>query len=435
MKRIAAYIIMMILSLAGGTALYGQRIEIFGAEQANDGQTLELSARIEAGNLRTPIAGGYKLVMSVGNRDRKILLPEVRYVSRLRGLSEKRREKLFGAGPVAPYEIHTKIKAKKTYTTEYTVSMPYYGWMRDARFEYTLYSYECDGLREVARGTVCTIEQPVLRYAKPETQIAQPVAEVVSPVVAPAAKRSESISVALTYPYGEHTVRPAYGANTAELARIDDLMKAHLGNGRVKPDAVYITGYGAPDGAFADNEPLVGNRTKALENYMKARYDLTGVEVYSSWVTEDWDGLIRAVNADPAVPERQKVLNAIEAGLGRDPDTREWLIKTIGNRVPYNYLLENIYPSLRRMEIEVNYGTAGLNADQSPTNRNMAVTQTKGDAWAAFHFLREVCGDPCAWANTGAYTLGDPAHAWDFLPPGNGTHGREWAVNNMELNT
>lgn len=444
MKRIAIYTILILFALAGrSTASYGQQVAFSGVRQSNDGQTLELAVTVTASGLDVSKAGGYRLVLSVADRDTKILLPAIKYLSGQRGIYESRREALFGNDAPAAYETYLKVKSGAVYTTDYTVSLPYYNWMDGAGFDYALYDYRRGGM--VENGTICLIQQA---GGAPDMEQIRTMTDYIAPEAGAVAQRDEKLAVYLAFPANDCTIHPSYGANAATLAQVDAFIGRHF-TGSLRASDLYINGYGSPEGKYADNEKLVRSRTQALENYIAAQGVTREAAVRTAWVAEDWDGLVAAINADMNVPQRQAMLDAITAGLERDADTREWLLKTIDNRRPYNYLFENIYPSLRRIEIEAGYkrtefsdsdirrlaftdpetlGVAGLYRascmfaeesgeyrtiletavrqypDDVAANNNMAVYLLRqGDAKAAYAYLLKASSDPRAWVNAGVY--------------------------------
>lgn len=471
MKRVAIYITLAVLFLTGGTALYGQQITVQAPEISNDGQTLVISTRIVAERLDLPVDGGYRFVFSIENRDTRILLPEIRYVSRLRGMLEKRRETLYPVNPVEPYETYARVKPGVKYTTGYEVSVPYYPWMRDAWIRYTLYAYGHDGMTVVKDEVVCSMALPEMRETletqetqqQPDIALVRSMTAYAEPDAGESERRTEKLRLNLSYPAGSNEVAPVYDGNPAELAGLDRFMKSDSGRGYSKPRNIYITVYGSPDGAFENNERTARSRAQAMERYVRSKYDMTGVEVRTSWVAEDWDGLIRAVEADRRIPRRDEVLSAIASGIGRDPDTREWLVKVIDDRKPYNYLIDNIYPSLRRVEVEADsypltltdaqikemaltnpealgakemYRAANFFEEGSvekkkiwvaavsqypeafAANNNMAVSLLRsGDYASALSYLRKISGDPRAWANIGTYyyAAGDMERAREYF--------------------
>lgn len=460
MKRIIAYIIFAVLSLG---AANGQRISVSEPVQTNDGQTLTVSVRIGAAGLDVRKAGGYKLVLSAGNRDAAIVMPGVKYLSGQRAMYERRREALYGSDVPAAYEVFTKVRRDRIYETDYKVSLPYYSWMGDAVFSYVLYRYESDGLKAVTSGNIGPVMRSDMEHSSsPDPQMAVALTEYICPGTDRNAKRSETLAVNIEYQAGDPMLNPSHGANASALAKIDGFMALHFG-GPLKARDLYITGYGSPDGKFADNEQLVMNRTKAMEKYLRSKYGLTEAITHTSWVAEDWDGLIRAIEADPGIPRRGEVKSAIASGIGREPDAREWLIKVIDDRRPYNYLLGNIYPSLRRIELEADYTGLELSdaqvkelalahpeklgpndlcraaamfdegsvnrrrileaavkqyPDDCSANNNIAVSLLReGNARAAYPFLQKISGDARAWVNIGAYYYlsGDLVHAREYF--------------------
>lgn len=163
------------------------------------------------------------------------------------------------------------------------------------------------------------------------------------------------------------------------------------------------------------------------------------------------------------MPRREQVLNTIRQNSHREPDAREWTVKTIDNRVPYQYMLKHIYPTLRRIELDVDYVVSNFSdtdareliftrpellslneifrvarlyeegsetynrvyrvaTEQFPknviANNNMAAALLRaGDAAAAYPYLQNIVNDPRAYVNIGVYyyIAGDPDRAAEYF--------------------
>ncbi len=341
--------------LALGSA-HAQRISVSGLERSGDGNKFELCATIEAQDLAVSTEAGYRLVFSIDDGRQRLLLPEIEYMGGLRSRYEHRREVLSNLSATTPYKIFRKVKRDRTYTTDYNISMPYEAWMTEAAIYYNLYRYVGSGLRLVASGIMPALDRSKPVYSDSQLRLAM------TDYVVPehyAKRRTAVFKLDTTFPL-------------VKSAELDGLMSSASARHPIKIERIHITAYGSPDGKFNDNDRFAQSRAEATERYITTTYPHTGAEIRVSWVAEDWDGLTKAVEADTLMPNRNKVLSTIVASLDREPDAREWLVKTIDDRRSYNYLLENIYPALRRTELEASYLLPDFNDQQAaqllPTN-------------------------------------------------------------------
>jgi len=145
---------------------------------------------------------------------------------------------------------------------------------------------------------------------------------------------------------------PKFGENPRELGDLDDFVRSLMRDSLRKVRSVSVTGCSSPDGPHAFNERLAKARTQDFMNYLNRKYDFSSrYDVRSSSIAEDWESC-REMVALSSMPRRAEVLAVIDS---RDaPDSKEARLK----RMPeaWNYMKTHILPSLRRVEVVVNYG-------------------------------------------------------------------------------
>ena len=91
--------------------------------------------------------------------------------------------------------------------------------------------------------------------------------------------------------------------------------------------------------------------TEALKEYVENQYHFGEGFIKTDFEPEDWDGLERYVQAS-SLPHKKEILEAIH--LDKDPDTKEWIIKSKW-KDDYRFLLENCYPALRHSDYTIKY--------------------------------------------------------------------------------
>ena len=481
MKHNAVYILLIALLVLPVQGLYAQRIAFSSVNHAIDGQTLSLNIAVEATGFNVSSCGGYRLEVAVEGENIKLVLPGIEYLSRLGTLYEKRRSVFSDAPWPKPHRVFSKVKPSETYLTQYEMSVPYYQWMQGGYVSYVLYGYHKDGMTAVAEGIITHLEDenPNQNRGGGGTDDLWSMILFADPGRTGSTLRSEKLRLDLAFPEAGSAILPQYENNTAVLAGLDKTLVELLSEEKVHIEDIYITTYGAPDGTFTDNERITRARAQAVGNYMRGKYPLNGIPVGTSNVPEDWDGLVQAIEADSGVPHRDRVQSVIMAELHRDPDTREWLLKTIDERRPYQYLLERLYPTLRRTEIEFRYSvgeytpaqarsqlftrperlspgdiyTAAMGFDEEnnrmlawemalklypddPTGHiNMAASLLReGKPDQAFEHLKQVSDDPRAWVNIGVYYFkgGDMIRAQDYFSRASGA-GIEKGGENLRM--
>ncbi len=327
-----------------------QRISVSGLELSVGNRALELCATVEARGLEVRTATGYRLEFSIEDGRRRVLLPGIEYTGGLRGRYEQRREILSDIPDTAPYESFRGVKRGKTYTTDYKLSMPFDPWMTDAAIRYRLYRYGSGGSRLVASGTMDALERR--DTLGPDPQLCHAMTDYVVPERSTKRRRA-ALSLDVAFP----------AISSAEL---DGFMSAYAPAGHhVKIERLHITAYGSPYGKFDDNDRFARSRAEAVGHYVRTAYPLAGTEVHLSWVAEDWDGLIEAVETSTRVPDREQLLDTIVDALDSEPDTRERLVESVGDGRSYSYLRDNIYPALRRTELTADYRLPEFNDIQA----------------------------------------------------------------------
>lgn len=146
------------------------------------------------------------------------------------------------------------------------------------------------------------------------------------------------------------------GSNRSNL----DSMTSELSNRAAKVASIGITGAASPEGTVKFNQSLSQRRAVALLDYLHSRNLISDTTSYT-FIGRNWKGLLSEVEKDKDVPCRDEVIAAvseivtsIESGL---PDSNANLerIKAIGNGLPYRYMYERLFPSLRTSTLEIGY--------------------------------------------------------------------------------
>lgn len=167
-------------------------------------------------------------------------------------------------------------------------------------------------------------------------------------------ERAVTIAVHLTYPVDKWRVHLSFGENIRELDRVDRLLTPVVGDtATYKLQDITIAGYASPEGTYAHNLELSGKRAAGMRDYLRERYLLpSSLTILSEGKGEDWEGLRTAVEGS-AMPEKSSVLSIIDH---YDIfDGREKRLMELKGGSPYRYMLDNLFPPLRRMEMKIDY--------------------------------------------------------------------------------
>lgn len=162
----------------------------------------------------------------------------------------------------------------------------------------------------------------------------------------------------IQFPVGKSVIDVAFGNNAEELGKIRGNLDLIKQQEAVEITRVIITGYGSPDGGYSINERLSVERAQAMIDFMKNAYssyftDKTQFEISS--IPEDWDGLRKLVEEDGYLTEDKKiqVYNVID--FFSDVDARDAELVKIDDGKTYRYMLNNLYPRLRRVYWRIDF--------------------------------------------------------------------------------
>lgn len=162
-----------------------------------------------------------------------------------------------------------------------------------------------------------------------------------------------SLELHFSYPQGGWQILKGYGDNAYELEKLDNFVRSSFADTLIYVRRITLTGYCSIEGSYADNETLARNRANGFCNYLNFEYGLSRrypVEV--DYVGEDWDKLRQLVDAS-ALPGREEALAIID-----NTDIfkgREKKLMDLQGGVPYNRMMTELFPLLRRVEIVVEY--------------------------------------------------------------------------------
>lgn len=241
---------------------------------------------------------------------------------------------------------------------DYLARTPYADWMEKA--DVTLVMDDCGcGWKALSQNRDKLF---ALNFAEPV--VIDPMLVYVKPAPEEVKARHLDGSAYLDFPVNQITINPDYRNNSAELKKIQQTVEAVKNDPYATITSLSIKGYASPEGTYKGNAYLAENRAKALLNYVKDRYDLSGVELSVDFEPEDWEGLEAAVEKGN-LPDKEELLAIIRADEPVDWDAREWKLKTLNGGTSYKVLLRDVYPALRHSDYRVNYNIRNFTVDEA----------------------------------------------------------------------
>lgn len=225
----------------------------------------------------------------------------------------------------------------------YDCSVGFMEWMNGCRVELVRKDYGCCGHSDVIGQSELVEKFPLDPYI-PELIYLRPEREVVK-------SREISGSAFVDFPVSEIVIYPTYRNNVEELAKITGTIDSVKRDSDITIKSVFIKGYASPESPYSNNTYLAKGRTEALKEYVEGLYHFGEGFIKTDYEPEDWAGLERYVVAS-SLAHKDDILEVIRSD--REPDKREWLIKSTWKE-EYRYLLKNCYPALRHSDYTIEY--------------------------------------------------------------------------------
>lgn len=322
---------------------------------------LDIHFTMKASGLRIPDNDQLILSFAVENDNRRMILPPVVYSGGKRYRYERRRTILSGSFEGEAYAIYRRVRRSRNYRTNYTLTIPFDRWMQTAGLTY-------HALGDTDMGGGVLLANVVLTQSDQWAPDSLLFPRLVSFLIPGTTEKTgvSTLELHIGYPRGATDVRPDFGENRKELARVDSLVRRLLDNDMIRIDRVNIRGYASPDGSYAANEKTSRERSESFKRYLTRTYPNNSPiqGAVTSWVAEDWGTLARLIEADNKVAQKQDVL-AIVRDPSIDSDTKERMLQSIvWWSQNYGILLYELYPKLRRIELELAYTIHRLDGAQ-----------------------------------------------------------------------
>ncbi len=169
-------------------------------------------------------------------------------------------------------------------------------------------------------------------------------------------------SAYITFVVDRWEMKPDYMDNRRELRKITDTLDIMVADKNITVNTIKIHGWASPESPYEHNRMLATNRAKSLTDWLRKNYTLPARAFAPAEATpENWIGLREAiVDMNLAtLPHKQDILAIID-DTSLEPDPKEWRIKM---RYPeeYKYLLNEVYPGLRRSDYEITFNIRQFN--------------------------------------------------------------------------
>ena len=162
----------------------------------------------------------------------------------------------------------------------------------------------------------------------------------------------------IDFPVNRTEINPTYRRNEVELAKIRATIDSVRYDNDITINQVWLKGYASPESPYTHNRDLAIGRTQALKDYIQRFYRFSPGVISTDFEPEDWAGLRRFVEGSD-MQNRSQLLAIIDSD--RDPDTREWILKTSYPK-DYQFLFQECYPALRHTDYRISYTIRGYDS-------------------------------------------------------------------------
>ena len=318
------------------------------------GENLAVTMRIDISDMEIPKNRSVVCTPLIESGDSLRALPSIILNGKTRHILYERMERQTSGQPTE-YE-YRRFNGEEP-QIEYQIYTPYADWMK--RSEVSIVLDECGCGWEALQSNKSPLF--ALRF---EPVVLRPALAYVTPQAEAVKARQVAGSAYLDFPVNQTTIQSDYRNNPAELKKIQQTVEAVKNDPYATITSLSIKGYASPEGTYKGNAYLAENRAKALLNYVKDRYDLSGVELTVDFEPEDWEGLEAAVEKGN-LPDKEELLAIIRADEPADWDAREWKLKSLNGGSSYKILLRDVYPSLRHSDYRVNYHIRNFSVDEA----------------------------------------------------------------------
>jgi hypothetical protein len=167
-------------------------------------------------------------------------------------------------------------------------------------------------------------------------------------------------SVLVRYKQSSSELDLSIDDNGKKLNRFVDSLNANIQDSAYKLQKILIIGTSSPEGSAEINKRFSEQRANTLFDYISSRVYLPESQKEFRFEGRDWKGLLRMVEADENVPNRNEVItllkniiDEVDAGVSNAQQLNS--LKKLRYGEPYWYMYQHLFPALRNSELLVCY--------------------------------------------------------------------------------
>jgi tetratricopeptide (TPR) repeat protein len=288
------------------------------------------------------------LIPVIKNANKRIELPPVVVNGKKRANLYKRSLALDGKRT----DLYSQIKADKKTVFEkisYKTTIPYEPWMKKA----SVYLIEdlcgCGGAGEeyvkalIANG---------IDYVEFRGNFV-PSVNFIIPAKEEIKKRDEHGEAYIIFEMAKWDILPQLYNNKHELEKIRNSLQYVREEPTTQITSVSIKAYASPEASSDYNLNLSEKRADALADYVRTLYNVPTGILTAEGKGEAWSDLERVVSADSKIEHKSEVLRIIRSNSAFDEKEKQ--LKGIAGGSTWSYMLNNLFPRLRRSDYRIEY--------------------------------------------------------------------------------
>lgn len=345
---------MMVLMLAGNAAaeqqgVAGGQVRVENKQFRKVGDKVKVAMDIRLDDLKLKSNRGLMLMPMMVNGEDTLRMQAVEVLGRKRYIYWQRNGATMTENPLVVERRHNGEQQTVTYKTE----VGYEDWMTNSSL--VLAEDNC-GCTQSLLGNALTSDGGEALLGPWKCAYAY-----VEPDPEPVKERHESGVARLNFHLDKYDIVPSLGNNRAELDSIRRTIDKVRDDADVKITSIELHGYASPDGNYYHNADLARNRIRALYLYLRDMYNLPDGLYRNNTTPEDWEGAIAQARKSDLI-RKDEVLRIMESEMHPDQKEAQLRLKTPAD---YRFLVDNVFPGLRRTEYTVNYDVRNFNLEEA----------------------------------------------------------------------
>ncbi len=360
-------ILTVIVALVSFMPLSAQQIMDGQAEVKNlgivrDGNRITVNMDVDVTSLEVGADETIILTPALVNGAQELELPAIEIMGRRSSIYYKRNDNMSVTNN--PYYVERvakqAVRNQGNVVIPYTASTTLQEWMRAAQIILKQGSCGCDNT-PLALGDN-TLKDRLL----PPPHQPKYILSLVTPDPEPIKIREESLTAYINFIVNRYEIKENYKNNAEELASVITSIKKVDDDKDLTISSITIEGWASPEAKEAYNKTLSDNRANSLGDYVSKKTGIERSKIQTVGRGEDWAGLRKLVVESTTLEKKAEALAIIDDNT-LTLDEKDAKLKAMVPPTIYRYMLEEMYPSLRRNDYRIEYSVRNFDINEART--------------------------------------------------------------------